>query len=49
MSNFPILILDHIPTDWIMSNFPNLKKIYNNVESNKKIQAFKKEFYPDKK
>lgn len=41
--------IDHIPTDWIGSSFPNLKKIYDNVESNEKIQAFKKEYYPDKK
>lgn len=41
--------IDHIPTEWLGSSFPNLKKIYDNVESNDKIQAFKKEYYPDKK
>lgn len=41
--------IDHIDTDWIMSSFANLKKIYDNVEKNEKIRAFKKEFYPDKK
>lgn len=40
--------LDHIPKEWIGSSFPNLKKIYDNVESNEKIQAFKNEYYPDK-
>ncbi|CAJ1952212.1 unnamed protein product [Cylindrotheca closterium] len=41
--------IDHIPIDWIGTSFPNLKTIYDNVESNEKIQAFKKEYYPDKK
>ena len=39
--------LDHIPTNFVMS-FPNLKKIYENVEKNEKIQAYKKEYYPEK-
>ncbi|CAJ1952210.1 unnamed protein product [Cylindrotheca closterium] len=40
--------IDHVPIDWIGTSFPNLKKIYDNVESNDKIQAFKKEYYPGK-
>eukprot|EP00980_Cylindrotheca_fusiformis_P012441 scaffold3054_cov129-Cylindrotheca_fusiformis.AAC.5 len=39
--------LDHVPLDFIMS-FPNLKKVYSNVEKNEKIQAYLKEYYPEK-
>eukprot|EP00980_Cylindrotheca_fusiformis_P012440 scaffold3054_cov129-Cylindrotheca_fusiformis.AAC.4 len=39
--------LDHIPVDYVMS-FPNLKKVYSNVEQNEKIQAYLKEYYPGK-
>lgn len=39
--------LDHVPVDFIMS-FPNLKSIFENVKSNEKIVAYKKEYYPDK-
>eukprot|EP00980_Cylindrotheca_fusiformis_P012444 scaffold3054_cov129-Cylindrotheca_fusiformis.AAC.8 len=38
--------LDHIPVDFVMS-FPNLKKVYNNVEDNEKIQEYRKEYYPE--
>eukprot|EP00980_Cylindrotheca_fusiformis_P031655 scaffold26754_cov113-Cylindrotheca_fusiformis.AAC.2 len=39
--------LDHIPKEFVMS-FTNLKKVYSNVEKNEKIQAYLKEYYPEK-
>ena len=40
--------LDHIPKDFVMTQFENLKKIYNNVEYDAEIVEYKKKFYPDK-
>jgi len=40
-------IIDHIPSD-IISSYPRLKSIYENVEANEKIVAYKEEFWTKK-
>ena len=37
--------LDHIPTDFVSSNFGNLQKIHDNVETNDKIVEYMKLYY----
>lgn len=37
--------LDHIPTDFVSSNFPNLQAIYDACESNEKIKEYVKQFH----
>ena len=41
-------VLDHIPKDFVMTHFENLKKIYENVEYDGRIVEYKKRFYPEK-
>jgi len=38
-------VLDHIPQDFISSNFPNLQAIYDACESNEKIGKYVKEYH----
>lgn len=37
-------VIDHIPNEFVFG-FPNLKKIYDNVEANEKTIAYKKKFW----
>jgi glutathione S-transferase len=38
-------ILDHIPADFVSSNFPNLQAIFENCESNEKIKEYVKLYH----
>lgn len=44
---FSVGKLDHVPRDFVLSSFSNLKKIYENVERNEKIQEYQKKYYPE--
>jgi len=38
-------VLDHIPADFVSSNFPNLQTIYEACEANKKIGEYVKQYH----
>lgn len=38
-------VLDHIPKDFIPTNFPNLQAVYDNVESTEKVIEYMKEYH----
>lgn len=38
-------ILDHIPSDFVSANFPNLQAIYEACEANEKIAEYVKQYY----
>lgn len=38
-------ILDHIPADFISSNFPNVQAVYEACESNEKIGKYMEQYY----